>query len=180
MKVLSFGRRLKQKFIEKLEKFRPKPGLFMSLKNLTGRYLERLARESVLIFSFIFLTIIFINLIIPKSFFEKTKENILINPGNKNSHFILGQLFFSANDLDNAKKETGQSYEETRNQPDKIRSQIIYWQKLSVEIPGYRDAYIKLSILSQKIYRDFDAKKFLEKALEVDPNFSLPSQGPRE
>ncbi|MCL4389999.1 MAG: hypothetical protein M1484_01065 [Patescibacteria group bacterium] len=53
-----------------------------------------------------------------------------------------------------------------------IKSQIIYWQKIAGELPGYRDAYLKLAVLNYDIGRNFDAKKFLDTALEIDPNSS--------
>lgn len=53
---------------------------------------------------------------------------------------------------------------------EKIQKEILFWQKTTEDLPGYRDGYLKLAILNWKIYQNDEAQKFLNKALEVDPN----------
>ena len=123
--------------------------------------------------SVLFLIVFSINIFIPKTSFEKIKENILINPRDEASHKILARMFFEINNFETAEKEfNSEEIILAKAEPDKIKKQILYWQKLAEEIPGYRDAYIQLSLLNKRLYRDFDARKFLEKALEIDPNNS--------
>lgn len=55
-------------------------------------------------------------------------------------------------------------------QTNKVNEEIIFWQKITEEFPSFRDAYLKLAILNYKINRLFDSQKFLNKAIEIDPN----------
>lgn len=167
MKVLSFGRMQIIKLSEKAALFRGKLKRFMS----------RLSKELLIIFPVLFLIIFFANFFTPKSDFQKIKENILVNKNSVADHNKLGQLFFAANDYDLAAKEfstESADFKNLLNQPSDIKYQILYWQKLVDEVPTYRDGYLKLFILNNKVYRDFIANKFLEKVKELDPNFSLP------
>lgn len=54
-----------------------------------------------------------------------------------------------------------------------IKTQIINWQRVTNDWPNYRDGDIKLAILNWRLYRVFDAKKFLGSALKIDPNNEL-------
>lgn len=56
---------------------------------------------------------------------------------------------------------------------EKIQKEIVFWQKTEEDFPGYRDGYLKLAILNWKIYQNDEAQKFLNKALEIDPNNSI-------
>ncbi len=164
--------------------FRSKSNSFMSWKKYVQVYFHRLARELVPLLTIFFLGLLFLNLFIPKTIFEKTKETVLLNGSDQGAHQILSQLFFAANDLPNAQKElelvnvlsAGQGIaliKNVENRPEEIKREILFWHNLAVEIPGYRDAYIKLAVLSSNLYRDFDARKFLENAREIDPNNPL-------
>ena len=58
---------------------------------------------------------------------------------------------------------------------DKERQEIIkevkFWKGVVAEYKDYRDAYFKLALLAYRL-GDFKASKFyLEKALDIDPNF---------
>lgn len=55
-------------------------------------------------------------------------------------------------------------------QREKIQKEIVFWQKTTEGFPGYRDGYLKLAVLNWKIYQTDEAQKFLQKALEIDPN----------
>lgn len=53
-----------------------------------------------------------------------------------------------------------------------ILSEIKYWQQVSRQYKGFRDAYFKLAVLEYQL-RDFErSKRYLDKALAIDPNFS--------
>lgn len=51
-----------------------------------------------------------------------------------------------------------------------IKKEIVYWQKVTDAFPYFRDAYIKLAVLNFRVDRLLDARKYLEMALEIDPN----------
>ncbi len=181
MKVWALPRKIIGKLFEKGRIFRPARRLFMSGKHAPLLYFRRLFKELVFVLAVFFCALLIINLILPPSPFEKLKANVLINQNDRASHRLLGQMFYSINDFKTAQKETELAFNnqnnfelqkvmDAQNQPGEIKQEIVRWQKLLEILPGYRDAYLKLSILSQKIYRDFDSKKFLEKAEEIDPN----------
>ena len=140
------------------------------MEKIYKTYLSRLAQELQIIFPFFLLVILFFNILIPKSQFDQAKET-------KNHLFLAQQLFVTnqfvpaekeamlANDLELLRK-----IQNIKNQPDEVERQILFWQKVVDQFPNYRDAYIKLAILNWKLYRPFDARKYLDKALEIDPN----------
>jgi tetratricopeptide (TPR) repeat protein len=53
------------------------------------------------------------------------------------------------------------------------RAQIKYWENVVAEKPLYRDAYIKLAAMQYMLGERNAAKTMLEKALEIDPRFSV-------
>lgn len=116
-----------------------------------------------------FLLFLIINL------FSQTDFEINKDAGN---HPALGNQLLSHNQLDEAQIEFKLANDneglsqvaKIKSQPEEIKTQIIFWEKIVAEFPNYRDAYLKLAILNYKINRLFDAKKYLDKALEIDPN----------
>ena len=122
----------------------------------------------------LFLLILLVHLLTPKTQFEKNKE--------ARNYQALAQELIASNQLGEAKHELLPNSPELliiknlEAQPEEIKTQIIFWQKIADEFPNYRDANIKLAILNWKISRLFDAQKFLNKALEIDPNFEVIKQ----
>lgn len=55
--------------------------------------------------------------------------------------------------------------------PKDIKQLISAWEKIIEEKPGYRDGYLQLAYLHYKIYENEKAKEYLQKALELDPNY---------
>jgi len=53
-----------------------------------------------------------------------------------------------------------------------IEENLLFWQKISEELPNYRDSYLKLAIFSYQTNHLFAAQKYLQKALSLDPNNS--------
>lgn len=89
---------------------------------------------------------------------------------NKNLIIFMGLFFFFILGLNffwPAEKILGISQSKER---EEIQKEIFLWQKTADEFPGYRDAYLKLAILNWKLNRNFETQKFLNKALEIDPN----------
>lgn len=131
-------------------------------------YRANLLAELHFFLPFFFLFILFFNYLTPRTSFEKNKDT-----GNHNA---LAQALIATNQLEEASHELPLGsplltyIDQIKSQPEEIKKQIIFWETVSQELPNYRDAYIKLAILNWKIYRLFDAQKFLARALQIDPN----------
>ncbi len=90
-------------------------------------------------------------------------------------HFLLGILLGSLSiivvttgyDLFN----TLQIKKELDLERQKVISQIQYWQSVARRYQGYRDAYIELAILENRLGENKKAKRFVQKSLAIDPNF---------
>ncbi len=52
-----------------------------------------------------------------------------------------------------------------------ITSEIAHWKKIADQYTGYRDVYYKIAVLEYSQGNIAEAKKYIQKALEVDPNF---------
>lgn len=157
--------------------------------NYNRRYFHRLLKELTLFLPLIIFTVAFSNLFIPKTTFEKSKELILLSPTNPAPHILLASELVNSKQFPPAQNELQISYSLTRDlhtktkikhqlskiellqsQPEKVKQEILFWQKISEDYPYYRDAYIKLSILHWKLYQSFNSKKNLDEALSLDPN----------
>jgi len=55
--------------------------------------------------------------------------------------------------------------------PEDIKKLISAWEKIVEEKPNYRDGYLQLAILHYKLYENDKAKEYLNKALDLDPNY---------
>jgi tetratricopeptide (TPR) repeat protein len=55
--------------------------------------------------------------------------------------------------------------------PKDIRRLISAWEKIVEEKPNYRDGYLQLAYLHYKLYENDKAKEYLNKALDLDPNY---------
>lgn len=53
----------------------------------------------------------------------------------------------------------------------KITAEIAHWKKIADQYTGYRDVYYKIAVLEYRQGNVVEAKKYIQKALEVDPNF---------
>lgn len=53
----------------------------------------------------------------------------------------------------------------------KIALEIAHWKKVADQYTGYRDVYYKIALLEYSQGNLVEAKKYIHKALEVDPNF---------
>lgn len=60
-----------------------------------------------------------------------------------------------------------------QNLAPELRRQYAYWQRVIKEKPDYVDAYLNLGALGYQLFRDEQAKLYLEKALLLDPNSQL-------
>jgi tetratricopeptide (TPR) repeat protein len=53
----------------------------------------------------------------------------------------------------------------------KITLEIAHWKKIADQYIGYRDVYYRIAFLEYSQGNFAEAKKYVQKALEVDPNF---------
>lgn len=59
---------------------------------------------------------------------------------------------------------------------EKNKELLAYWQQIASDSPTYQEAWIQLSVLSYQLSSSQEAKLYLEKALELDPNWVVPPQ----
>lgn len=53
----------------------------------------------------------------------------------------------------------------------KIISEVIFWESVINKYKGYRDAYFNLAVLEYKMKNFEKARVYLQKTLDIDPNF---------
>ncbi len=53
----------------------------------------------------------------------------------------------------------------------KIQSDIVFWEEQIKKYPGFRDGYMQLALLYYQLGNKEEAKRNLEHALAIDPNF---------
>jgi|SRR5579872_4436978 len=52
-----------------------------------------------------------------------------------------------------------------------LAKQMSLWDSIAAQYPGYRDAYFQAAILAYRLGDKTDENAYLEKALEIDPNY---------
>jgi hypothetical protein len=151
------------------------------------RYASRLAKELTIVLPIIFMGLLILNFLWPQTSWEEIKINILKDFDNPVSHQEAGKIFLQNNlytqanqELNLARQLSLQPNQEINNllaqvnqkinEPSQLQTEIVFWEKISDEFPNYRDANLKLAYLNWRIYHLFDAKKFLDQALTLDPN----------
>lgn len=88
----------------------------------------------------------------------------------KNAQDVLGET--SLLKPENWLLKTKQLWQKKQySDPEDIRKLISAWEKIVEEKPNYRDGYLQLAVLHYKLYENDKAKEYLEKALELDPNY---------
>lgn len=87
---------------------------------------------------------------------------------NARRELILG---LANNPTDNKLQTAFLRVENLINQPEQTTAATEEWEKVSRDYPDFRDAYLRLSQLYFQLHQNEKAKKNLEKALEIDPNF---------
>ncbi|MGB9706686.1 MAG: tetratricopeptide repeat protein [Microgenomates group bacterium] len=125
---------------------------------------------------------------LPKNQFQLAKERLIKNPNDFEAHLVLAEEFLKNNQFEEAEKELklaqanpqsvirNQKIDELWRQkhysdPKDIRQLITAWEKIVEEKPNYRDGYLQLAYLHYKIFESKKAKEYLEKALNLDPNY---------
>jgi len=49
--------------------------------------------------------------------------------------------------------------------------EIAFWKRVVAQYEGYRDGYFKLSLLTYQLGEKIQARSYLQKAMDLDPNF---------
>lgn len=142
---------------------------------------------------FLFLTVH--SLIFPEDeTLERARLEVLKDPGNPTPHFRLGKIFLERNDFNVAKEEfrlaeifsKKETWEENvlgatspplallkkaMEAPEEIAAEISFWEKIVKEKPDYRDAYLRLAVLNYQLHKKEEAREYLKKVIDLDPNF---------
>ena len=126
----------------------------------------------------IVLVLILINLVsllYPQSIFEKAKTH--------EDRLTMAQELLKNNDYENAKKQLKQykNKQESRyldlwqkaTEPERIKEEIIKYEKIVEIYPDYRDAWFKLAELYEIVLQKDKAKNALATATKLDPNYQL-------
>lgn len=132
----------------------------------------------------------------PTNSLTQAQTAVLLSPRNVSSHLLLSQKYLASGNMPAVERELTLTQslntpydlhptasvlgitlsplkilENIKAEPQQIRNEIAFWEKVVAEKSGYRDAYLQLTILNYKIYQIDRAKKYLEKAKEIDPNY---------
>lgn len=135
----------------------------------------------------LFFLFVLILLAIPTSSPERLSLSILEDYQSPKNHLALAKRYEETNDLENAKRELLlalgcapedkstkielEKVDQLLAQPDEVRQEIEAWEQITQDFPGYRDAYLKLTVLYFTLYQNDKARENLDKALRLDPNF---------
>ncbi len=144
----------------------------------------------------IFIIIVLISpFFLPTNNFQQAKEKLLRNSRDSQSQITLAKEFLINNQLEETEKilfltqnqinqannqvlgkqtvqELGELWQKKLySDPKEIRKLILVWEEIIMEKPNYRDAYLQLAYLHYKLFENEKAKKYLQKAIELDPNY---------
>lgn len=85
--------------------------------------------------------------------------------------FFSGLLLVSIAYQTNKLFHNLQAVQVMRHERGKINQEIVYWKHVSERYEGYRDVYFRIAALEYKIGNKRESEQYMEKALEIDPNF---------
>jgi len=188
----------KRKTAPKVLKF---PSVWLENKIATARKFSkhRAARAAarfgapagVALLFFIFLYSLFL----PKDKFQLAKERLVKNPNDFEARLILAEEYLINNQIEEAEEElvavssiqpsTGSKQQVLglssrldelwlrwqEKKPEEVEKLITEWEDIISEKLDYRDGYLQLTLLHYRLYENEKAKEYLQKALELDPNF---------
>lgn len=61
--------------------------------------------------------------------------------------------------------------ESRKSERQKVIDEIAYWKEIVTQYPDYRDAYYTVAVLEYKLGNLTESNNYLQKALQIDPNF---------
>lgn len=142
-----------------------------------------------------FLFLVFPSFLFPKNQFDEARTLVIKNPNDTEAHFILASEFIKNNQLQEAEKELTiianleQKKKSNSNvlgsdtklqelilawqdqNPEEIRKKIVKWEQIVSDFPSFREGYLYLSYYYFKLGQKGIAEEYLQKALEIDPNY---------
>lgn len=151
----------------------------------------RFSFRAIFLFTSLFLVVLsYFNSLYPENpTLEQAKQAVLKNPQAAGAHLFLAQTFNYARATKQAEAELtlttrlalrnhqgkvlGAStslLDEVRGAPQRLENEVAYWQSVVAKFTDYRDAYLQLSALTYQLNRLDEAKQYLQKALDLDPN----------
>lgn len=133
---------------------------------------------------------------LPQNSFQQAKNRLLRNPDDFHAQIIMAEKFMANNQFEEAEKAlllaesqiglNNQVLGEQANSPleelwqkkfysdpHEIKKIITVWEEIIKEEPNYRDGYLRLTYLYYKLYENEKAKEHLEKAVKLDPNYTV-------
>lgn len=124
--------------------------------------------------------------------FMQAKRRVLTNPRSPTSYYLLAKIFASSGRVREATTElltasrlakSGNSPQvlgastsllaEIQGAPKRLQGELLYWRTVVNRFSDYRDGYLQLSVLAYQLQRFDEARVYLQKALELDPNYPL-------
>lgn len=137
--------------------------------------------------------------------FERAKTTVMLYPNDQSAHLFLAQEYLKRGNPEAVERELllaanlsslrpssifhlpsssvlGASLSplkilaRIKNEPQRIRKEISFWEKVIEEKPDYRDAYLQLAILNYQLYENKKAQEYFRQATELDPNFEVSKE----
>lgn len=162
---------------------------------LINKIIYKFCQELKILVPFFVLIIFLINASLSKDSFTGVKEKILLDKTDARSQVQLINFFLINNQYeiaieastqalsyltDNQKKKTFTDlHTQAKNlklEEVKISNEISNWIRVSTFYPTYRDSFIKLAVLSLKANRIFEARKYTQFALALDPGSEVSKE----
>ena len=85
--------------------------------------------------------------------------------------FLSGILVFNIIFQVTVFVENAKKVQSMKNERVAVSKEIQYWKQTAAKYDGYRDAYFRLAALEYKVGAVNESKQYMEKTLELDPNF---------
>ena len=163
--------------------------ILKSLRLSFSLHLNRALKICFLFFVFCYLFLNLHTLLFPANEnLDQTKKAVLNSPFQSKPHEDLARTYLEAGDLKSAEKELNlaknlfspdrssleileKDLKKAKESPSQIQHEISFWEKIIKEKPDYRDAYFQLAILSYQLGKIKKAQTYLQKTLDLDPNF---------
>lgn len=86
--------------------------------------------------------------------------------------FFFGAVIFAGIQLSSSL----QTYREAKADRDRVVYELSFWEQVLRIHPDYRDAYFKLALLRYRLGDTTSSKGYVQKALDIDPNFEEGKQ----
>jgi tetratricopeptide (TPR) repeat protein len=157
--------------------------LYRPIKPVVSPLLKKITLTKV----FSLLVLIGAGGLLVNGFSIKAQERASRWPWSSKSHSQMALAWFEAGDEDMALNElevankllivktrrAKNSLKEANDkvmEPEKIREEIVDWEKILGEMPSFKDVFLRLAVLNYQLYNETQARDYFEKAEYLDPN----------